>query len=475
MLNKRLITLVAVFVLALGAFSTVSAQDGTIVDVAAGDENFSTLVELVTAAELVDTLSGEGPFTVFAPTNDAFAALPDFVIEYLGSNPEALTQVLTYHVVAGAAVMSGDLEPEQMVATVEGSELTVVANDMGVMVDQASVVAADVEASNGVIHAIDSVVLPPISLDVIPADVTGDIVMAGSSTVGPLTIAVADEFTAEGYTGEISVAITGSGAGFERFCEAGETDLSNASRAIRQEEVDNCLAIDRNPIEFRVGTDAIAVVVGAGAAEFASDLTLEELAQAFSTATTWADINPDWPEEDILRFAPGTDSGTYDFFVEEIFEEDEGPIQAASNIQFSEDDNVLVEGVANNDFAIGFFGFAFYAENQDILSILSLDGVEANAANVDSGEYALARPLFVYGDYDIIQEKPQTGQFMAYYLENVNRLLISDVTGESATVLDSEGNVIEYNVSVAYFEANPFALNASKWVVAAANAMAAGM
>ncbi len=471
---KRLITLIAVLVIAIAAFSNVAAQDQNIVEVAASDEQFSILVDLVTAAGLGEALSGEGPFTVFAPTNDAFQALPTFVRDYVIANPDVLTQILLYHVVEGAAVASTDLAPEQMVDSMDmGNELTIVANDMGVMVDDATVIAPDVAASNGIIHVVDTVLLPPITLDVIPADVTGDIVMAGSSTVGPLTIAVADEFTAEGYTGEISVAITGSGAGFERFCESGETDLSNASRAIKQEEIDNCLAIDRNPLEFRVGTDAIAVVVNP-ANDFATDLTLEELAVAFSAAETWADVREGFPDEPILRFSPGTDSGTYDYFVEEVFEEDEGPIQSASNIEFSEDDNILVQGVANNDFAIGFFGFAFFAENQDTLNILSLDGVSATPENVDSGDYALARPLFVYGDYDIILEKPQAGQFMAYYLENVNRLLISEVTAENAIVFDRDGNPIEYNVSVAYFEANPFALNRSKWVVAAANGMAMG-
>jgi phosphate transport system substrate-binding protein len=457
--RAKLVGLFVVLVLALSAFGVV-AQDQTIVDIAAGNPDFSTLVSLVQAAGLAETLAGEGPFTVFAPTNDAFAAVPQPILDYLASDVDALTRVLTYHVVPGT-VMAADVAAGE-VASVEGSPITVSVSDMGVMVDQASVTATDIVASNGVIHVIDSVILPPAMLpEITPAAVSGDIITAGSSTVGPLTVALANAFSQEGYTGNISVAIIGSGAGFERFCEAGETDIANASRAIKQEEIDACaaLATARTPLEFRVATDALAVVVNPQN-EAVSNLSVEQLALAFGQAETWADVDPSFPAEPILRFIPGTDSGTFDYFVEEIFEEDESAILAAANTQLSEDDNVLVEGVANNPWAIGFFGYAYYAENADSLKLVAVDGVEATKENVDNTSYPLARPLFIYSDAGIIAAKPQVGDFINYYLTDVNLHLISQ-----DVVLEVEGGT--ETVDVAYFAANDYALNAARWLLAA--------
>jgi phosphate transport system substrate-binding protein len=448
MLKVKNLALLAVVALLISV-SAVFAQDGTIVDVAAGSEDFSTLVELVTAAGLAETLAGEGPFTVFAPTNDAFAALPAFAVDYLIANPDVLTRVLTYHVIPGA-VMAADVST-MMAATVEGGELNVVVGDMGVMVNNANVTATDIAASNGVIHVIDTVLIPDIELpEIIPADVQGDIITAGSSTVAPLSNRIVSDFAAEGYTGNASVESIGSGAGLERFCVAGDTDVANASRPINEEELASCAALDpaRNPIEFRVGTDALAVVVNP-ANDFLTDVTTEQLATIFSTAVNWSDVDPSWPAEPIIRYIPGTDSGTFDYFVEEILDEDTAPILAASNLNQSEDDNVLEQGVAGNQFAIGFFGYAYYAANQDELKILSIDGVEANQANVDNNSYSLARPLFIYSDAGIIAEKPQVGQFVTYYLNRVNDVI----------------------VEVGYFPANEYALRAAKLFALAATSM----
>jgi phosphate transport system substrate-binding protein len=177
-----------------------------------------------------------------------------------------------------------------------------------------------------------------------PLAASGDIASAGSSTVFPLAERMAERFQSEGYSGNITIDSIGSGAGFERFCVAGESDIANASRPIKDSEIESCQAIGREPIEFRVGTDALAETVSAEN-DFLTDVTLEQLALIFSTAETWADVDPSWPAEPIQRFIPGTDSGTFDYFVEEIFDEDEAPILAAGNLQLSEDDNVLVQGI----------------------------------------------------------------------------------------------------------------------------------
>jgi len=265
--------------------------------------------------------------------------------------------------------------------------------------------------------------VPPTSLtelpEVNPLNITGDIITAGSSTVFPLSERMAERFQDEGYAGNITIDSIGSGAGYERFCVAGETDISNASRAIKDSERESCAAIGRTPIEFRVGTDAIAIAVSKDN-DFLTALSLEQLAIVFSTAETWADVDPSFPAEPIQRFIPGTDSGTFDFFVEEVFDKDEVPILSAANTQLSEDDNVLVQGIQGSPYAIGFFGYAYYNENKDTLNALSLNGVEPNEKSAEDSSYPLARPLFIYSDASIIRQKPQVGQFINFYLSNVN-------------------------------------------------------
>ena len=254
--------------------------------------------------------------------------------------------------------------------------------------------------------------------EVDPLDYTeGEIITAGSSTVFPLSERMAELWTDAGGVAP-SIASIGSGAGFERFCVEGETDISNASRRIKDSEIEFCNAIGRDPIEFRVGADALAVTVSAEN-DFATEITLEELALIFSSAESWADVRAEWPAEEIQRFIPGTDSGTFDYFVEEVFDEDEEPILSA-NPQLSEDDNVLVQGITGSPYAIGFFGYAYYIENQDTLNILSIEGIEANAETSDDGSYPLARPLFIYSDAGIMAEKPQVNAFINFYLTHVN-------------------------------------------------------
>jgi len=262
-----------------------------------------------------------------------------------------------------------------------------------------------------------ALVLPQIPA---PADVTGDIITAGSSTVFPVSERMAELFQQEGYTGNITVDSIGSGAGYERFCVSGETDIANASRAIKSSEVEACAAIGRTPLEFRVGTDALAVVV-ATSNDFASDITLEELAKAFTgEAKTWADLRAEWPAEAIKVYSPGADSGTFDYFVEEVLDNEEAGLLGLEGAQFSEDDNVLVQGVAGDKYAIGYFGYAYYNENTDKLKALFVEGVEPSQVNVDNGTYPLARPLFIYSDAKIMAEKPQVAAFIAFYLSQLD-------------------------------------------------------
>ncbi|MDX2076972.1 MAG: substrate-binding domain-containing protein [bacterium] len=441
------------------AVSANFAQEQTIAEIVASNPEFSTLLAAVSAAspEILENLSNpEAQLTVFAPTNAAFEALPDFVVAYVLGNTELLDTVLMYHVVDGV-VMSTDLlgmlDENGMASamTMAGSELSVMVDveNMVAMVDGATIDMGmiDIAASNGVIHVIDSVLVPPVDLPVVDAAfVEGDIKSAGSSTVAPLSEAVQAEFVAAGYTGAIENETIGSGAGIERFCVAGDTDIANSSRAIRDTEIESCaaLATPRLPIEFRVGTDGLAVVVNP-ANDWATDLTFEELQLAFSTAVTWADVREGFPDEPILRFIPGTDSGTFDFFVEEIFDEDSAPILAATETRTSELDTELVAGIEANLGAIGFFGYAYYQAEGDALGLVAIDGVVPNAVSVEDGSYSLARPLFIYSDAGIISEKPQVGQFISFYLSTVNE------------VIDEVG----------YFPASELSLRVSKLIILA--------
>ncbi len=282
-----------------------------------------------------------------------------------------------------------------------------------------------------------------------PLAVSGDIVVAGSSTVFPLAEAIAERYQSEGFSGQITIDSVGTGGGFERFCGTGETDIATASRAIKDEEAANCAAIGRTPVEFRVGTDGLAVVVSQEN-DFVQDLTLAQLALVFSTAETWADVDPSFPAEPIERYIPGTDSGTFDYFTEVIYPDLEdgaaNPQLEAANLQQSEDDNVLVQGVAGSPYAIGYFGYAYAANNADTVRLVAVEGVAPDFETVEGGTYALARPLFLYSDASILTAKPQVADYINFFL----------------TYVDEE---IE---AVGYFPASDEALNGARnnWLVA---------
>lgn len=278
----------------------------------------------------------------------------------------------------------------------------------------------------------------PIELPAVdPLDFSGDIIVAGSSTVFPLTEAVADLFSEEGFAGEITVDSIGTGAGFERFCETAETDISNASRAIEEDELAACEANGRPALEFRVGTDALAVVVSS-ANDFLESLTIEQLANIYTGEfTTWDQVDPSFPAEAIQLFSPGSDSGTFDYFIEAVVEgqfegDDAGDLAAAAVLgnggQFSEDDNVLVQGVEGSPYAIAYFGYAYFEENAELLKAIAIDAgdgpIAPNGVTAEDGTYPIARPLFIYSAAEVIAEKPQVGAFINYYLTNVNDIIL---------------------------------------------------
>jgi phosphate binding protein len=272
-------------------------------------------------------------------------------------------------------------------------------------------------------------------IDPLSVDASVDIGIAGSSTVFPLSTEVLSQWIDEGGP-EYTIDSIGSGGGLERFCVEGASDIANASRQINDEEVAACTDTwGTAPIEVRVGSDALSLVISNGN-YFASELTLADIAAAFSLTSadaTWADVNPDFPAHPIQLFSPGADSGTFDYFNEIIFEEaDPPPILSSIAEIVGEDDNLTVVGVSEDGCtegdltstcAIGYFGYAYFQENADRLQVVTVDGIEPSAETVDANTYPIARPLYMYTSDAVIQEKPQVAEFMAYYLENVNDLI----------------------------------------------------
>jgi phosphate binding protein len=283
--------------------------------------------------------------------------------------------------------------------------------------------AAIISLTGALPASAQGVTLPPVN----PAEVTGNINTGGSSTVGPLSAELISRFKQDGYGGEIKLDITGSGAGVQRFCR-GEYDIANSSRAMTAAEINTCKAAGIDPQQFRVGIDALTIVVNPQNT-WARNLNRQQLALIFSgAAKTWRDVNRAWPNEPIKVFSPGTDSGTYDYFVEQIFNnipaaQRRNIIPQVPGVQLSENDNVLVQGVEADKNAIGYFGYAYFEEEKDRLRAVNYEGVAPNAANVASGRYKFARPLFIISAPSIIQSKPQVASFINYYLSNVEKVI----------------------------------------------------
>ncbi|NEX79682.1 PstS family phosphate ABC transporter substrate-binding protein [Bacillus thermocopriae] len=248
----------------------------------------------------------------------------------------------------------------------------------------------------------------------------GEIKIDGSSTVFPIMEAVVEEYGMEQPGVKVSVASSGTGGGFEAFI-AGETDLSNASRPIKDEEKAKLEEKGIDYTELKLAFDGLTVVVNKEN-DWVDYLTIDELKKIWvedGTVKKWSDIRPEWPDEEIKLFSPGTDSGTYDYFDEVVLEGK--PL--AEKAALSEDDNILVQGVKGEKNAIGYFGYAYYLENKNNLKVVPIDGgngpVEPNNKTIESSEYApLSRPLFTYVKNIAVKDKEEVYHFVKFVLEN---------------------------------------------------------
>ncbi|MEL3972824.1 PstS family phosphate ABC transporter substrate-binding protein [Rossellomorea oryzaecorticis] len=249
---------------------------------------------------------------------------------------------------------------------------------------------------------------------------SGTVKVDGSSTVAPIAEAINEEYAGVQPDVKVSIGVSGSGGGFEKFI-AGETDLSNASRPIKDEEKTSLEEAGIDFTEFKVANDGLSVVVNKEN-DWVEEMTMEDLRKLWledGKTKKWSDINPEWPDEEVKFYSPGTDSGTYDFFHEEVLEEKD---MVRQNIQLSEDDNVLVTGVTGDKNAIGFFGYAHYLANKDQLKVVKIDGVEPTNETVESGDYPLSRPLFVYAKNESMKNNEAAYDYMKYTLENAGEM-----------------------------------------------------
>jgi len=258
---------------------------------------------------------------------------------------------------------------------------------------------------------------------------SGTIEIDGSSTVYPITEAVAEEFRRTNPNVHVNVGISGTGGGFQRFIQ-GETDISDASRPIKTSEADQARANGIDWIELEVAIDGLTVVVHPSNS-WVNYLTVAELkliwepnSQGTGNITRWNQIRPEWPDAPLVLYGPGTDSGTFDYFTEVII----GKVDSSrSDYTASEDDNVLVQGIANTPNSLGYFGYAYYAANQGTVKVVPIDSgngqVTPSDETINAGQYTpLSRPLFIYVK-TASMARPEVKAFVHFYLEQAETLV----------------------------------------------------
>ena len=272
------------------------------------------------------------------------------------------------------------------------------------------------------------------------SDLSGTIKIDGSSTVAPLSKAAAEGFQGENGKVRVTVGTSGTGGGFEKFC-AGETDISDASRPIKDdEEAPLCQKKGIEYDEVQVANDGLALVINKEN-DWAECLTVDQLKKIWekgSTVKNWNEVDPKFPDEEIELFGAGTDSGTFDYFTEAINGE-EG--NSRSDYSATEDDNVTVQGVSGTKGGLGYFGLSYYEQNQDKLKVVQVDGgdgcVTPSQETVQSGEYKpLSRPLFIYPSKKAVA-RPEVKAFLDYYIQNADQVaeqaLFVPLTAEQKT------------------------------------------
>ncbi|AIY89860.1 PstS family phosphate ABC transporter substrate-binding protein [Geoglobus acetivorans] len=280
---------------------------------------------------------------------------------------------------------------------------------------------------------------------------SGEVKIAGSSTVYPITIAIGEEFSRLHPDVVVSVQSTGTGGGFKNFFIPGHTDINDASRAIKQEELEAARENGVEPIEFLVGYDALSVIVNPEN-DWVGCLSFEDLKKiwgpdATGNVTKWSDVNPDWPDENINLYGPTSASGTFDFFTEHVVGEAGAHRQ---DYHGTEEDNTIIMAVARDKYAMGYLGLAYYLENKDRVKAVEIKNPETGACvapsieSGQSGEYPLARPLYIYVNKEALK-KPAVREFVKFYLENLDSGIVEEIGYIPISEKIKEENLKKFN------------------------------
>jgi len=257
---------------------------------------------------------------------------------------------------------------------------------------------------------------------------SGTVVVKGSSTVFPVSDTFAESFMEEHGGVNVTVDSTGSGGGFKNHFCPGEADINGASRPIKDSEVEQCGSNDVEPVEFQVASDALTMAVN-NDADWVDCVTPEELSQIWREdgAELWSDVRDEWDDEEIVLYGPAETSGTYDWFNENIVGE---AYQHTARHQPTEEDDTIVQGIRDNEYAMGYFGYAYYNSNPDLVKALQIDGgdgcTEPNLDNAKDGSYPMARPLFIYANEQSLQRE-EVYEYVEFYLENAETDAVKDI------------------------------------------------
>lgn len=258
---------------------------------------------------------------------------------------------------------------------------------------------------------------------------SGEVRIAGSSTVYPLSTAIAEEFSKLHRNVRVPVSSTGTGGGFSNFFIPGRTDINDASRPIKDSELKKCKENDIEPIQLQVAIDALSVVANPRA-DFANCMTMKELKKLWGPGNppqTWSEVNSEWPDKKMELYGPASTSGTFDYFTETVIGEEDAH---RSDYQATEHDNTIVHGVTGSKYALGYFGYAFYDSNRETLKAVKIDDgdgcVKPSLKTAQSGSYPLSRPLYIYVSKKSLQ-RPAVKEFVEFYIRKSATELVSQV------------------------------------------------
>jgi phosphate transport system substrate-binding protein len=259
---------------------------------------------------------------------------------------------------------------------------------------------------------------------------SGQVVITGSSTVFPISDSMAERFMEDHPDVNVTVDSTGSGGGFENHFCPGDSDINGASRPIKDSEKQHCADNDVSPVEFHIAGDALTMAVN-NDADWVDSMTFDELSQIWRAdgAQKWSDVRDDWPDEPLELYGPASTSGTYDWFNENVVGED---YDHTAQHEPTEEDNLIVQGIKDSEYAMGYFGYAYYNQNSDAVKAVKIaaeegdEPTEPSLANAKDGSYPMARPLFIYPSESAIQRDP-VYEFLSFYLETAETDIVQEI------------------------------------------------